>query len=165
MAETLALIGMPGCGKTSIGRQAAERAGRPFADVDEIITFTHGSISALFHHGEGFFRQCETAALRQACALLGAVIATGGGIVVRAENIDILKATGIIVFIDRPMEAIIADIDWQTRPLLAGGEKSLIALYQQRLPLYRQYADFTIANNGSLEEACRKVIDILEGEK
>lgn len=160
MSKSIALIGMAGCGKTTVGREAARLLGRPFIDVDSLIEERFGSIDSLFRQGESTFRQCETMAVVEACAVPGAVIATGGGAVTQPQNMDELKKTGVVVFIDRPIDSIVSDIDLSTRPLYVCGVEALYRTYVTRLPLYRKYADFIIENSGSVEEACQKIAAI-----
>lgn len=165
MSKAIILIGMAGCGKTTIGREAAKLLGRPFIDVDELIEKLSGPIPQLFEHGEPHFRDCESEAIAQACIVEGAIIATGGGVVTRSANMSELKKAGTILFIDRPINKIVADIDVSTRPLFICGIEALNTAYVNRLPLYRQYADYIIENNGSMEDACRKVSELaLEGK-
>jgi shikimate kinase len=158
--KAIVLIGMAGCGKTTIGREVARLLGRPFIDVDDAITERFGPIPQLFEQGEPHFRRCESQAVEAACSVPGAVIATGGGVVTQPGNMNALSRTGIIVFIDRPIDRISADIDLASRPLYVCGVEALHKTYINRLPLYRSYADFTVDNSGSVEDAVRKVMEI-----
>ena len=100
------LIGMPGSGKTTIGQLLAQRLGQSFADTDSMIEAAHGRIQYIFEtQGEPAFRTLELSAARQAAALTHTVISTGGGIVLTQAAIHALAETGIIVYIDRPLEA------------------------------------------------------------
>jgi shikimate kinase len=158
--KSIVLIGMAGCGKTTIGREAAERLGRPFIDLDDAIVDRFGPIPALFEKGEPHFRQCESLAVEDACKAEGAVIATGGGVVTQPGNMEALKRVGIVLFIDRPIDQIVRDIDVSTRPLYVCGVEALHTAYGNRLPLYRQYADFIVDNSGSAGDAVKKIIGI-----
>lgn len=163
--NTLFLVGLPGCGKSTLGLAAATAAGRPFMDVDEEIAREHGPIPDIFASGgEALFRPLESAALARACELPGAVVSCGGGIILRPENIERMRASGRIAFIDRPLEAILHDIHYASRPLLAGGEAALRSLADVRLPLYRACADVVISNCGAFEQARDEILDILEEE-
>ena len=96
----------------------------------------------------------------------GAVIATGGGAVKRAENMELLKRGGVVVFIDRKPENIIGCIAGDARPLLAADKQKLYTLYNERIALYRQYADYTIDNNGDFGRVLHELLNIaakLEG--
>jgi shikimate kinase len=158
--KSVVLIGMAGCGKTTIGREAARRLGLPFIDLDGVIEERFGPIPELFERGEPYFRHCESQAVDAACAGPRAVIATGGGVVTVPANMEMLRKTGVVVFIDRPIDRIVADIDVSTRPLYACGAGALNATYVKRLSLYRRYADYTVENTGSIDEAVQKIVDI-----
>lgn len=147
--ENIVLIGMPGSGKTTLGRALAAALGRTFVDLDALIESEAGPIRSLFARGEDAFRQAETAAARRAARMRGAVIATGGGIVTRTANMRALVARGLLVYVNRPLALIHETIDYGARPLLAGGRAALETLYRRRAPLYTQYADITIDNAGS----------------
>lgn len=165
MSGSVVLIGMAGSGKTTLGRALAKRMERPFIDVDSLIETRFGKIADLFEKGEAYFRQYETEAVREACAMPGAVIATGGGVVTVAKNMRLIKASGCVLFIDRPIDRIVADIDLSTRPLYVCGIEALHRTYLTRLPLYRQYADYVVDNSGTVEDACRRVMELAEEGK
>ena len=164
MTRPLALIGMPGSGKTTVGRAAALRLDLPFVDVDERIAARFGPIAELFAQGgEPYFRRCERQALAEVCS--GAVLlATGGGVVTQPESMALLKARAMVVFLDRPLTHILTDIDTASRPLLAGGEAALRALHDARMPLYRQYADHIIANDAALDEVVDRLVRLAREE-
>ncbi len=164
MSNALILIGMAGSGKTTVGRETARLLNRPFVDVDEVIERRFGPIPKLFEQGEAHFRQCETNALAEVCSITGAVIATGGGVVTQPKNMELLRQAGMILFLDRPIHQIVADIDLSTRPLYVCGVEALNRTYQIRLPLYRQFADHIVDNSGGVEEACNQIIQIAKGE-
>ena len=93
------------------------------------------------------FRLCETAALRRACAAAPCVVATGGGVVTREENICIMRASGLVVWLNRPLEDMIADVRQDTRPNLAGGkEERMRTLFAAREALYRRAAHMEYDN-------------------
>ncbi len=152
------LIGMPGCGKTTIGRLVAERLRSNFVDLDEEIeTRENRSINEIFEQdGEEYFRNVETETFR---SLMGrdSVVATGGGIVTRDENLDIAKC-GVVIFIDREIEDIIGDVDTDTRPLLKDGAERVYKLYEQRYEKYCQWADVRVDNKGSIEDVVDKIV-------
>lgn len=149
----ISLIGMPGSGKTAIGQMAAKQCNLSFTDTDEIIEAAYGAIEALFQKGEAHFRALETLAVKQAAAMDHTVIATGGGSVLRTENMAALKARGRIVYIDRPLQSIISDINDAHRPLIKGKSHVLVELYTGRKALYEKYADFTLVNDQTVEKA------------
>jgi shikimate dehydrogenase len=162
--KQLLLIGMPGCGKTTLGRQAAKRLNLPFADTDEMIEReTAMSIKELFQaKGEACFRDMETNALRwlkMTAEQEGPrLISVGGGMVERAENRALMRELGPVVFIDRPLELIGSQISYGTdRPLLTE-EKQLKVLYERRRPLYEEAADFILRNQGYYPEALERFV-------
>jgi shikimate dehydrogenase len=153
------LIGMPGSGKTTIGQHLAKALGRRFVDTDDLIEQAHGPIPDIFRDaGEAMFRQYEYDAALTAAGLTDAVIATGGGIILHERNMQALSRTGIIVFLDRPLEKLMADTDTSYRPLLADGKTALAALYETRFPLYHKYADITPDNSGDITTCVEDII-------
>ena len=141
--EDLVLVGMPGCGKSTLGRMAAKKLGMDFFDADEVLQRETGLHPADFirQRGEEAFRDAEEKVLRDLSARHHAVIATGGGAVLRRENVLNLKGNGRIVFIDRAAADLPVTAD---RPLSSDRAK-LARLYEEREPLYRAAADEVIA--------------------
>ncbi len=161
--KNIVLIGMPGSGKTSVGAVLAEKLGRELLDTDAMVEAVEGvSISTLFQQwGERYFRDVESAMARKAAQALGAVISTGGGMVLRPENMEALGATGIICFIDRGPEEIARD-DHTGRPLIGGDSDRVFGLYRQRIGLYRNYARYTVASRNTAGETAQALLDMLE---
>ena len=149
----IVLIGMPGCGKSTIGRILANRLGKTFVDADAILEQTAGmSIPEIFaQEGEAAFRKRETQTLRQLGKLSGQVIATGGGCVTREENHFYLRQNAIIVFIERAVHQLARG----GRPLSAG---NLEEMYRHRRPLYRRFADFTVQNNSGVKACADQIL-------
>ena len=154
--ENIVLTGMPASGKTTIGRLLAGKLARPFIDTDaEIVKAAGVDIPTLFaRHGEAAFRDLETAAVRAAAANTGAVIATGGGAILRAENVDALRQNGRIFFLDRSPELLLPTADRPT----ASSREAIKARYTERLPLYRMTADAVVPD----DEPPQAVADRLE---
>lgn len=145
--KSIALIGMPGCGKSSIGQLLAEMTGRAFIDVDELIVRMAGKpIPEIFaQEGETAFRALETQALAAAAKESRAVIATGGGVVTQERNRDILRRNCTIVLIERNLSALpIAG-----RPLSQG--RGVEEIYRERKPLYDAWCDARYTNT-SIEQ-------------
>ena len=143
------LIGMMGCGKSTIGRQLAAQLNLPFLDLDDdIAAFEGRTIPEIFAAvGDAGFRVCETAALRRACSSPACIVATGGGIITREENIALLRGHGLVVWLNRPLEAMIADVRQDTRPNLAGDkEERMRTLFAAREALYRRAAHLEFVN-------------------
>ncbi|WP_378956082.1 shikimate kinase [Pelosinus sp. sgz500959] len=161
--NNIVLIGMPGCGKSSIGLLIGQLLNLPFYDLDSYIEETEQTnITALFQRGEDYFRQIETKAVRDIYHKTSIVISTGGGIVTRDENMTLLRQTGTIFYIDRPIEMILNSSDLTTRPLLADNSHKIYTLYNERKHLYEEYCHFSIVNDQSLEIAAEKIINIIK---
>lgn len=156
--ENIVLIGMPGCGKTTVGRALAERLGRAFVDLDEEIVRRAGRpIPDIFaREGEDAFRALETRAVREAGSRTGLVISTGGGVVTRKENRDPLRQNGVIVHLTRPLAALPTG----GRPVSQSTD--LAVLWQRRAPLYAAFADLTADNSGPLERALEQIKEALK---
>ena len=152
------LIGMPGCGKSTVGRRLAERLGRPFLEADGEIEKAAGrSIPAIFaEEGEAGFRLRETAVLAELGKRSGAVIATGGGCVTRAENYPLLHQNGTIVWLTRDPDKLARE----GRPLSLHADLS--AMYAARAPLYARFADCRAENRGTPDEAADAILEVLK---
>lgn len=163
--KNIVLIGMPGCGKSTLGRLLAQQLKRPFYDADNVLEKLEGkTIKELFAVSEARFRDAETRTVRHLAELEGCVIAAGGGVVKRSENIGIFKNSGIVVFIDRSPEKIVQDVDTESRPLLAAGRQKVFDLYAERIELYRRCHDHTVDNNGELEAALQALLELARRE-
>ena len=156
--ENIILIGMPGCGKSTVGRCIAERSGRIFADSDELITHLAGkSIADIFaDDGEDVFRNWETKALEQLGKQSGLVIATGGGCVTKERNYPSLHRNGKIFWLTRNTGKLPTD----GRPL--SKLQRLEEMYRIREPLYRDFADYQIDNDGDLADTIGQITAIWE---
>lgn len=163
--KNLVLIGMPGSGKTKMGRILSEWFSLPLVDTDQMVVERAGkTIPEIFaESGEQVFRDLETAAVQEAAALHGAVIATGGGVILRPENMVALRATGVVFFRDRSPAAIVGE-DHSGRPLIGGDSERVYRLYRERLPLYQKYAHHTIPHTDTLEEAAKLIAALYEQE-
>ena len=143
---SIVLIGMPGCGKTTVGRALAGKLGRTFVDLDEEIVRRAGtSIPEIFaREGEAGFRERESALVREFGERTGLVVSTGGGVVTRRENYIPLKQNGLLLHLRRDPAALPTD----GRPLsqVTAPEE----LWRRRAPLYAAFADGEIDNNGTL---------------
>jgi shikimate kinase len=156
--ENIVLIGIMGSGKTTVGKAVADRLGLTFIDLDQYIEDRWGSIPSLFEKGEEHFRDIEAKAVQEVCEFEGVVIATGGGVIKRDENITALKKKGRLFFLDRPIEEILSDIQTSHRPLLKDGKNKLKELYEERYPLYRKACDVHIQEVKSVKDAVNIVI-------
>lgn len=160
--HNLILIGMPGSGKSSLGRLAAETLGWEFCDTDEWIEQRASrSIPEIFRlQGEAEFRRLETEAVRVLSQRRRAVIATGGGCVLLPENMAMLASGGRIVYLDRPVEQLIT-AGLTGRPLLEGDDSKLHALYAARKGLYEQYAYRRIENSAPLRQVLAQILEVM----
>lgn len=147
--QSIVLIGMPSSGKTTVGRILSEKCGKQLADTDEYIVRKIGmSISDFFaKHGEAEFRKIEKETVAELSATGGRIIATGGGAVLDAENVRALKQNGVLVFLDRRPENLIATDD---RPL-ASRRSALEKLYAERYDIYCAAAELHIDANTTPE--------------
>ncbi len=152
--QNIILIGMAGCGKTTIGKILAEKLGKELVDTDEMIVNAENKpIPEIFEEsGEDYFRWCENLAVNIIGKEKECIISTGGGVVIRPENYNSLKQNGIIVFINRDADLLPTN----DRPL--SQMHGVKELYAKRLPLYRQFADIEIDGNGTLEEVANRII-------
>jgi shikimate kinase len=147
--KSVVLIGMMGAGKSAVGRCLQRRTKLALLDIDDIIASKFGaSVGEIFlKYGEQAFREAETQALRGLTTTEQTIIVTGGGIVLREENIDFLKRLGVLVWLDGK-EATLFERASQasTRPLLQGENprKAFAQMIQARLPLYAKVAHIRV---------------------
>lgn len=157
---------MPGSGKTTIGKILSRKLGLRLIDLDKYIERNSGkTIPEIFAEGEEGFRNLEREAVNKFSREKGIIISTGGGTIKDYRNVTELKKNGIIIFVDRPIEDIAANVNIRKRPLLADGVNRLYELYNERYELYKKYSDFQIINDNSLEEAAIKIIRIISNKK
>ena len=158
----IVLIGMPSSGKSTIAGKLSEKTGREVIDTDELTEAGIGmAISDYFgQYGEASFRAEEKKSVREASKANGHIIATGGGVILDRENIDALKQNGLIVYIRRDVDKLLATED---RPLSTDNE-AIRKLYDSRYRLYESYADITVENNGDIEDAVNEIIEMTEGK-
>lgn len=156
--KNIVLIGMPGCGKSTIGTLLAEKLGRTLADADEkIISLAGKSIPDIFaQDGEPTFRDWETKALTELGKQSGLVIATGGGCVTQKRNYPLLHQNGYLVWLERDCSVLPTD----GRPLSQAN--GLGKMYAVRKPLYEAFADIRVENAGTPAETVQKILDALE---
>ena len=156
--QNILLIGMPGCGKSTIGAKLAEMTGKRFVDADDVVVqLAVKPIPEIFaQDGEEVFRNWETQALATLGKQSGLVIATGGGCVTRERNYPLLHQNGTMIWLKRDLDTLPTD----GRPLSQANKLS--DLYAIRKPLYEAFADHTIDNNGSPEQSIAAILSLLE---
>ena len=154
----IVLVGMPGCGKSTVGRQLAELLHRPFVDADEVLAERAGcTITEIFREqGEEAFRALETEVLRDLGKRSGIVLATGGGCVTRMENYPALHQNGRIFWLQRDL----GKLPVNGRPLSQSNR--LEDLYARRKAAYERFADGIVDNNGGCGDAVARILEELQ---
>ena len=144
----LILCGMMGAGKTTVGIKIAKKSGRRWYDTDEVIAQKYGKITDIFvKKGEPYFRDLETKTVKKLSANDNLVISVGGGLVLREENVAILKQSGIIVYLRATKQTLLYRLrEDSTRPLLQGENLAdkLDGLLSTRAPIYEKAADYIV---------------------
>ena len=155
--ENIVLTGMPGSGKTTIGKLISKKLSREFVDTDELIVKKAGmEITEIFSKfGEAHFRALESEVIGEVSKRTGLVVATGGGAVLKKENIAALRQNGRIFFLDRPLSQIIPTAD---RPL-SNDEMALRKRFEEREPIYKSTCDEAVFVDGVPEHAASAIID------
>lgn len=159
--KNIVLIGMPGCGKSYLGKLLAQKLNRPFIDIDEAIEKENGMTIAEMcqSHGKPYFREKEKQAALKISQYSGYVISAGGGIVLNDENMQALKNNGAIVFINRTPQNIAQNVNIESRPFLEN-KQQLFTLYDERIELYKRYRYFEVQNNDNAEAALAQLVKI-----
>lgn len=161
---TLIFIGMPGCGKTTLSHLVAEKLDKPWFDSDaEIEKHVGRSIPDIFaQDGEDAFRRMETERITEILKQENIVLAVGGGAVER--NAALLRDSGFVIYIERPIPEILKTLKSGARPLLEGdAEARLRALYERRYALYEQTCHARVDNGGSQDKAVESVLRMVDG--
>ncbi len=159
--ENIVLVGMPSSGKTTVGEEVAKRLGRSFYDSDMVICKQTGNTPSeiITQMGEAYFRELETDIIKELSKETGVVIATGGGAVLKEENVEALSQNGRLYFIDRPFDLLLPTKD---RPLTSTKEE-LLKKYNERYDIYNKSSDVRIDASGNVDEVSEAVIGEFEG--
>ena len=160
----LVLIGMPGSGKSTVGKILSRMLCMPLVDTDALVEQTAGkTIPELFaQKGEPYFRACETALLKSFAQGAPRIVSCGGGVPLREENVAAMRESGTVVLLTAAPEVILERVrDSDERPLLQGHKAVpyIAALMEQRRPKYEAAADITVDTSQlNIEEVCRQVL-------
>lgn len=157
--KNIVFVGMPGCGKSTIGRKIAEKLGRKFKDADdEVLTFSGKTPAEIItNEGEPAFRKVETEVLKELCKQSAYVVSTGGGCVTVDENFDAVRQNAVVVWIKRPLEAL----STEGRPLSKSPEE-IRKMYDFRAPRYEKISDIVIENTKPVNEVVEDVLKAVE---
>lgn len=162
--KNIVLIGMSGAGKTTIGIALSYKLKMSFVDMDSYIERKYGmQISEIFAQmGEERFRELETETAKYLSEKYqNTIISTGGGVVLKAENMEYLKKTGTVIYINRTVENILSTLNSEKRPLLKSNPEKLYDMYKTRHPLYVKYADMCIMNSGTFSDCVDNVYEAI----
>ena len=157
--KNIVLVGMPGCGKSTVGAILSEMMGRKLVDTDEMISKSEGrDIPTIFNSdGEDYFRSAEHNAVAEAGKQSSLIISTGGGVVTRGENYRPLKQNGVIFYIQRNINFLSRD----GRPLSQNGD--LEEMFQKRRPMYEAFCDYKVKNGTTAIDCAKEILNIFRG--
>ena len=164
----IVLCGMMGCGKTTIGKALSARLQMPWQDTDDEIVAKHGAIAEIFNRfGEARFREIETSVLQELLQKERSVLSVGGGLVLRQENVALIKEKCVVIFLHATVETLERRLCVDTsRPLLQGDTPlfdRIQALLKERAPIYESVADFTVTvDKKSVSEIVEEIVSIMK---
>ena len=165
MENNIILLGFMGCGKSTIGKILAKTLNLKFCDCDTLAEQRENtSVNEIFAtKGEAYFRNLETEILKDVCSKKGQIIATGGGAVLKQENVDILRQNGLVIYLDVESDTVLERLkNDTTRPLLARKDKrsAIDQLLSFRKPLYEKAAHVTISADSEAEIVAKSICEI-----
>ena len=164
--QNIILIGMSGVGKSTIGMALSYKMRMPFVDMDSYIERKQGmTISEIFAtYGSDHFRDLETETAKHIGETYGrTIVSTGGGVVLRPQNMEYLKKNGVVVYINRTVENILKNIKTDKRPLLKDNPQKLYEMYEERHELYLKYADVCVLNGADFKSGVENVYEAVKG--
>lgn len=162
--KNIILIGMMGCGKTTLGTMLAQRLGWELVDTDTLIVAREGrSVNEIFAmDGEGYFRDLELSVSEELARERGLIISCGGGLPMQRACMDALKRSGTVVWLRRDPGETYDTMDTSERPLARQGRQDFLALFAAREPIYRACADLVIDDFTSPEVTLNKILEALK---
>lgn len=157
--KNIVLVGMPGCGKSTVGRKISEKLGRTFKDADDEVLAFSGKTPAeiITNQGETAFRKVETEVLKELCKQSATVVSTGGGCVTIDENFDVIRQNSVVVWVKRPLDMLATN----GRPLSKSPEE-LERMYGIRAPKYKKISNVVVENIGDIEKVVSEVLNSVE---
>ena len=152
--RNIVLIGMPSSGKTTVAKLLAQKTGREIIDTDELVYLSEGKKPSeiIENFGEQVFRDKESVAVKKACEKTGEIIATGGGAILREENVSALKKNGLLIYLERDISKLVDD----DRPLSKNG--AISRLFEQRKPIYESVCDKKVSNDGEIGQTVKEIL-------
>lgn len=162
--KNIVLIGMMGCGKTTLGTMLAQKLGRKLVDTDALIVAREGrSINEIFAtDGESYFRERELDVSKELGQVQDLIIACGGGLPMRAACMEALKQNGTVIWLCRDPGETYDTMDNSGRPLAQQGRQDFLDRFAQREPIYRKWADIVIEDFSSPEVTLNKILEALK---
>lgn len=154
--RNIVLIGMPSCGKTSVANELAKITGRKVVDTDALVFERERQTPSeiILRQGESVFRDKESLTIESVSSESGIIIATGGGAVLRRENVTALKRNGYLIYLERAIEKLIDD----DRPLSKNG--AISRLFEQRKPIYESVCDKKVSNDGDISDTVKEILSL-----
>lgn len=160
--KNIVLIGIMGCGKTTISKLLSEKLNKPVIDLDEYLVEKYDqTIPEMFDISEDYFRDRESECCKDISLLDGYIVSTGGGVIKREKNMEYLKKNGFVIYLDRPIANILEDVETASRPLLKDGPDKLYELYDQRHQLYLKYCDYHLMNDSTLDKVVEEIVKVI----
>lgn len=160
--EPIYIIGLPGSGKSMLGKMLSDILSFKFVDLDEFIVQSSGmEISEIFKIGESEFRRVEKESLISNSKSANTIVSTGGGVVVTPDNRSLLIKSKFVIYINRSYEDILNDVNLSDRPLLKDNPNRIFELFNERKKFYKDCSTLEIINDSSIELLLEKTIDKL----
>ncbi len=163
--SNIVLIGMSGAGKSTVGIALSFKMRMPFVDMDNYIERTQKlSISKIFEiYGNDYFRDIEAKTAKHiGLNYRHTIVSTGGGVILRPENMQYLKKNGAVVYINRSVENILKTLNAEKRPLLKNNPQKLYDMYEERHGLYLKYADVVVVNGSDFKSGVQNVYEAVK---